>query len=120
MFERAHARAILSAISAENLDTTFCVRKGKLVLTGKLTEKQRELASKFKEELIWYLMTPPDSSGDCTFCGGPIWWLCNKYGVWICSCYYATNARKVHESNRKVCENKRSKFVQLPLERIMS
>lgn len=86
--DRYHARAIKSAILAENNNTFFRVDKGRLILKGDLTARQRELATNFRDELVAYLTTPPDQAGQCRNCKQPIEWVCNKYGDWVCSCYH--------------------------------
>jgi|SRR5271157_5810679 len=80
-------RAIKCELLAQNIQTTMRVERGQLVLKGKLTDSQRELAKAHKEELVWYLTTPPEQRGTCGQCKRPIEWMCTEYGDWLCSCY---------------------------------
>lgn len=86
--DRYHARSIKNAILSENPRTFLRVDHDRLILKAdNITEKQRELVNQFKDELVWYLKTPPASVAQCNNCKRPIEWICNKYGDWVCSCY---------------------------------
>lgn len=89
-FDRYHARSIKNAILAENPRARIRVEKGKLI-TSEFTEKQRQLATGHKEELIAYLTTPPPI-GMCMG-GHKTEWILTKHGDWVCSCYREKHLR---------------------------
>jgi hypothetical protein len=95
-FDRTAIRSIKNEILAENPFTQIRVERGRLIVRvpqGKLTEKQRELATTYKEELVEYLTTPP-AHGHCIG-GHPSEWILTKYGDWVCSCYREKHLRAI-------------------------
>src|SRR5260370_27002108 len=86
--DRDLTHQLISAISSHDLYAQFRVEVGhKLVVTGKLTAELTELVKAHKQELIDYLISPPDIIGICRH-GHKVQWRCTAYGLWVCGCYY--------------------------------
>lgn len=89
-FDRTAIRSIKNELLGENEWTQIRVERGRLIVRvpqGKLTERQKELATAHKQELVEYLTTPP-APGVCIG-GHDTEWILTKYGDWVCSCYRA-------------------------------
>lgn len=87
--DRAAAVRVRNAISAYNPMTTYQVEGSTLYVAvpGGLIPEQRELIKTHKPELVALLTTPPEQSGTCIH-GHTLVWKCNKYGLWVCICYF--------------------------------
>ncbi len=88
MDDREVARAILNEISSEDLDARFYVTSGILhIKTPKISPEMTEIIKAYKQDIIDYLTTPPDTAGICRR-GHRVKWTCTIYGIWVCSCYH--------------------------------
>lgn len=70
---------------------TFDVR-----VPGGATSEQQALITLYREEIYWYLTTPPDAKGQC-WRGHEVSWVCTSGGIWLCLCYYWTPERVNYE-----------------------
>lgn len=87
--DRAKIRELIGLLSSYNVWTSYRVEGGKLHVTvpGGLLDDQREKIIPKRDDLIQFLTTPPDLVGICRR-GHRVRWVCTKYGVWICQCYF--------------------------------
>ncbi|SRR6266571_123048 len=89
MYDRDHARGIIANIMSYNPHLCMAIRAdGMLAVSkSKLADEQRFLMNAHRDEIVWYLSTPPEIVGICRR-GHPVKWRCTEGGTWICACFF--------------------------------
>lgn len=83
-------KKVVLRLMGENPHIRFIVDGNDLIIKPGplgLTPGQRDLIREHKEEIKYYLSTPPDQQGLCRR-GHPVQWKRSENGLWLCGCYF--------------------------------